>query len=58
MKSDIARLNPIILLIPAFCVIIGIYPTAKVEEEILIKQFEEEYIKYKQKVGMFFPKLF
>jgi len=48
------------ILIPAFCVIIGIYPTAKAEEEILIKQFkvEEEYIKYKQKVGMFFPKLF
>jgi len=37
-------------------VIIGIYPTAKAEEEVLIKQFEEEYIKYKQKVGMFFPK--
>jgi protein-S-isoprenylcysteine O-methyltransferase Ste14 len=46
------------ILIPAFCVIIGIYPTAKAEEERLTEQFEEEYIKYKQKVGMFFPKLF
>ena len=36
--------------------IIGIYPTAKAEEQTLIEQFGEEYIKYKQKVGMFFPK--
>lgn len=46
------------LLVPALCIIIGIYPTAKAEEEKLIEQFGEEYIKYKQKVGMFFPKLF
>ena len=45
------------ILIPALFVIIGIYSTAKAEEELLIEQFGEEYIKYKQKVGMFFPKI-
>ena len=44
------------LFIPVICLIIGIYPTAKAEEEILTKQFEEEYLEYKRKVGMFFPK--
>ncbi len=43
------------LLIPTLCIIIGIYPTAKAEEERLTEQFGEEYIKYKRKVGMFFP---
>jgi protein-S-isoprenylcysteine O-methyltransferase Ste14 len=45
------------LLIPTLFIIIGIYPTAKAEEEILIEQFGEEYIEYKRKVGMFLPKL-
>jgi protein-S-isoprenylcysteine O-methyltransferase Ste14 len=45
------------LLIPTLFVIVGIYQTAKAEEELLIEQFGEEYIKYKQKVGMFFPKI-
>ena len=45
------------LLIPTLFLIIGIYPTAKAEEEILIEQFGEEYDKYKRKVGMFVPKL-
>ncbi len=46
------------LLIPTLFVIIGIYPTAKAEEEILTDQFGEEYVEYKRKVGMLFPKLF
>jgi protein-S-isoprenylcysteine O-methyltransferase Ste14 len=45
-------------LIPALCVVIGIYPTAKAEEEMLIERFGEEYIEYQRKVGMFFPRLF
>ena len=45
------------LLIPTLFIIIGIYPTAKAEEETLIEQFGEEYIEYKRKVGVFFPKL-
>ena len=45
-------------LISALCVVIGIYPTAKAEEEMLIERFGEEYIEYRRKVGMFFPKLF
>lgn len=45
------------LLIPTLFIIIGIYPTAKAEENNLIEQFGEEYIEYKKNVGMFFPKL-
>jgi protein-S-isoprenylcysteine O-methyltransferase Ste14 len=45
-------------LIPALCIVIGIYPTARTEEEMLIGQFGEEYIAYQRKVGMFFPRLF
>lgn len=44
------------LFIPTFFIITGIYPTAKVEEDTLIEQFEDDYIKYKQQVGMFFPR--
>jgi len=43
-------------LVPALCVVIGLYPTAITEEEMLIEQFGEEYIEYQRKVGMFFPK--
>ncbi|MCK4473131.1 MAG: isoprenylcysteine carboxylmethyltransferase family protein, partial [Anaerolineae bacterium] len=41
-------------LVPALCVVIGIYPTARTEEEMLIERFGEEYIEYQRKVGMFF----
>ncbi|MCK4472668.1 MAG: hypothetical protein KAW49_12890 [Anaerolineae bacterium] len=44
-------------LIPALCVVIGMYPTARTEEEMLIERFGEEYIEYRRKVGMFFPRL-
>jgi protein-S-isoprenylcysteine O-methyltransferase Ste14 len=44
------------LLVPASFMIIGIYPTAKAEEKVLIEQFGDEYVKYKKCVGMFFPK--
>lgn len=44
------------LLIPTLFIIIGIYSTAKAEEELLIEQFGEQYREYKKKVGMFFPK--
>jgi protein-S-isoprenylcysteine O-methyltransferase Ste14 len=36
----------------------AIHPTAKAEEETLTEQFGEEYLEYKQRVGMFVPKLF
>ena len=45
------------LLIPTLFMIIGIYPTAKAEEETLIEQFGEEYLEYKENVGIFFPKI-
>jgi protein-S-isoprenylcysteine O-methyltransferase Ste14 len=45
------------ILIPALFVIIGIYPTAKAEEKVLIEQFGDEYLDYKKEVGMLFPKL-
>ena len=45
-------------LIPALCILIGMYPTARSEEKMLIEQFGEEYIEYRRKVGMFFPRLF
>jgi protein-S-isoprenylcysteine O-methyltransferase Ste14 len=44
------------LMIPLFCVLIGIYPTAKAEEEVLIDQFGTEYLEYQKEVGMLFPK--
>jgi protein-S-isoprenylcysteine O-methyltransferase Ste14 len=46
------------ILLPAVAVITGIYPTAKTEEEMLIRQFGDEYRQYQKTVGMFFPKLF
>jgi protein-S-isoprenylcysteine O-methyltransferase Ste14 len=46
------------LLIPTVCIIVGIYPTAKAEEEMLVERFGEEYIGYKRRVGMLFPRLF
>ncbi|MFW9913550.1 MAG: methyltransferase family protein [Candidatus Thorarchaeota archaeon] len=44
------------LMIPLFCVLIGIYPTAKAEEEVLIDQFGIDYVEYQKEVGMLFPK--
>lgn len=46
------------LLIPTVCIIVGIYPTAKAEEEMLVERFGEEYMGYKRRVGMLFPRLF
>ncbi|MCK4279783.1 MAG: isoprenylcysteine carboxylmethyltransferase family protein [Candidatus Thorarchaeota archaeon] len=45
------------ILIPSLCIAFGIYSTAKAEEEVLIEQFGEEYIRYQQEVGMFLPKV-
>jgi protein-S-isoprenylcysteine O-methyltransferase Ste14 len=45
------------ILIPALFVMIGIYPSAKAEEDILIEQLGDEYLTYKKDVGMFFPKI-
>ena len=42
----------------ALCVLIGMGPTAKAEEEQLTALFGEEYQRYQQRVGRFFPKLF
>jgi protein-S-isoprenylcysteine O-methyltransferase Ste14 len=42
----------------ALCVVVGMGPTARAEEEHLIALFGEEYQKYQQRVGRFFPKLF
>lgn len=46
------------LMIPTLLVIVGIYPTAKAEEETLIEHFGDEYIAYQKKVGMLFPRIF
>jgi protein-S-isoprenylcysteine O-methyltransferase Ste14 len=45
------------ILIPSLCIAFGIYPTAKAEEEVLVEQFGEEYVRYRQEVGMFLPKI-
>jgi protein-S-isoprenylcysteine O-methyltransferase Ste14 len=45
-------------LILALCIVIGMGPTAKAEENQLIALFGEEYKQYQQRVGRFFPKLF
>jgi protein-S-isoprenylcysteine O-methyltransferase Ste14 len=45
-------------LVPALCVVIGMGPTAKAEEEQLAARSGEEYRRYQQRVGRFFPKLF
>ncbi len=55
LTLTLTTLWPLLLLL---CVIIGIGPTAKAEEEHLITLFGEEYQKYQQRVGRFFPKLF
>ena len=45
-------------LLPTLCVLIGMGPTAKAEEQQLIALFGEEYRQYQQRVGRFLPKLF
>jgi protein-S-isoprenylcysteine O-methyltransferase Ste14 len=42
----------------ALCVVIGMGPTANAEEAQLTALFGEEYRRYRQRVGRFFPKLF
>ena len=46
------------LLVGTLCLVAGIYPTAKAEEEVLVEKFGEEYIGYQREVGMLFPRLF
>jgi protein-S-isoprenylcysteine O-methyltransferase Ste14 len=46
------------LLLPSLAMTVSIYPTAKTEEESLIRQFGDEYRQYQRRVGMFFPRLF
>lgn len=52
---------PLVMLTPAlFWFVIGIfgyYRIAKEEERVLLQKFGDQYKKYQQKVGMFFPKL-
>ena len=45
----------VIPLFSAVLIVLGIYPTAKAEEAVLVKQLGNKYIRYKQRVGMFFP---
>ena len=42
----------------ALCVVIGMGPAAKAEEQQLTTLFGEEYKQYQQRVGRFFPKIF
>ena len=46
------------MFIGTLCLMAGIYPTAKAEEEVLVERFGKEYIDYQHKVGMLFPTLF
>jgi protein-S-isoprenylcysteine O-methyltransferase Ste14 len=46
------------MFIGTLCLVVGIHPTAKAEEEVLVEQFGEQYIDYQHKVGMLFPGLF
>jgi protein-S-isoprenylcysteine O-methyltransferase Ste14 len=55
LALTLTTLWPLLL---ALCVVIGMGPTAKAEEEHLITLFGEEYQQYQQRVGRFFPKLF
>jgi protein-S-isoprenylcysteine O-methyltransferase Ste14 len=55
LALTLTTLWPLLL---ALCVVIGMGPTAKAEEEHLTTLFGEEYRQYQQRVGRFFPKLF
>jgi protein-S-isoprenylcysteine O-methyltransferase Ste14 len=54
LSLTLATLGPLLL---ALCVVIGMGPTAKAEEEQLAALFGQEYEQYQQRVGRFFPKL-
>ena len=54
LALTLTTLWPLLL---ALCVVIGMGPTAKAEEEHLTALFGEEYQQYQQRVGRFFPKL-
>jgi protein-S-isoprenylcysteine O-methyltransferase Ste14 len=55
LSLTLATLWPLLL---ALCVMIGMGPTAKAEEDQLIVLFGKDYLEYQQRVGRFFPKLF
>jgi protein-S-isoprenylcysteine O-methyltransferase Ste14 len=55
LALTLTTLWPLLL---ALCVVIGMGPTAKAEEEHLTILFGEKYQQYQQRVGRFFPKLF
>lgn len=44
-------------LLPALCVVVGMGPTARAEEEYLTGVFGKAYEQYQQRVGRFFPKI-
>lgn len=44
-------------LIFALLILLGIYPSARAEEAVLVKQLGDSYTRYQQRVGMFFPRL-
>lgn len=41
----------------AVLIALGIYPAARAEEAVLVKQLGNKYTCYQQRVGMFFPRL-
>ena len=55
LALTLTTLWPLLL---ALCVVIGMGPTAKAEEEQLMALFGEEYQQYQRRVGRFFPKIF
>jgi protein-S-isoprenylcysteine O-methyltransferase Ste14 len=55
LAMTLTTLWPLLL---ALCVVIGMGPTARAEEEQLITLFGVKYQQYRQRVGRFFPKLF
>ena len=46
----------IIPLLFAVLIVLGIYPAARAEEAVLVKQLGDKYTRYQQRVGMFFPR--
>lgn len=43
------------LLIPAALTLAGMVPAARAEEAVLLERFGAEYVRYRQRTGMFFP---
>lgn len=54
LSLTLATLWPLVFVL---CVVIGMGPTAKAEEEQLTTLFGEEYQQYRNRVGRFFPRL-